>query len=465
MCDNKVSEPAREGFLYQLWLERDFSHLSLTTIEGHELTILEKGVRNYDAGPDFSAALIRYQGQILRGDVEVHPVAGDWYHHGHHQDARYNSVILHVVTKFCPKDFRTVRQDGIVVPTLNLDSFLESTAEQLQADEEEVPTCLTQPMPCLLSKQAEATQWQVIRCYSDQRLQLHKQQFKELRAIDTWEQIFYLNIMTGLGYAKNQVPFKRVAQLLPVETIWNYIWNDPPELAQQKCEAYLFGVSGLLQEPMGLDSQILHYHQRLQQLWEEFPERRKLDPLKPELWQFFRLRPANFPTRRLAAAAIIIVRFMEKGFIDTLLQPLLTFEKNLKKCISDWRGKFIVQNHPFWSVHYRFEPANYQAERTEAKLIGEERSQDIIINIVIPGLLAYAEEVEDGRLQNLLREVYYEHPRLANNELTRTMEERVFHHCSKTPYCTFAWQQQGLIQIAKAFCLEERCSQCVHPFY
>ncbi len=465
MVDQKIAEPAREGFLYQLWIERDFSQMVLTTIDGHELAILEKGVRNYDAGPDFSAALIRYQGQILRGDVEIHPVAGDWYQHGHHKDARYNTVILHVVTKYCPKDFRTLRQDGTLVPTLNLDSFLEAIAEELQADEESIPPAVITKTSCPLSRLPEVTQWQIIRWHSHQRLQIHKQQFSELRTTESWEQIFYLYIMNALGYAKNQLPCKRVAQLLPIEMLWNYIWNDPPELAQQKCEAYLFGVAGLLEAPEGKEAKILDYHRRLLDLWEDFPERRKLDTLKPEMWQFFRLRPANFPTRRLAAAAVIIIRFMEKGFVENLLQPLRTFEKKLKKCFVEWQGKFIVHGHPFWSNHYRFEPANGKSEKNEGKIIGEERAQEIIINVVIPGLLAYAEEVEDGRLQNLLREAYYEFPRSSSNELTRRMEALVFNHIERTPRCEYAWQQQGLIQMAKTFCPTEQCENGCHPFY
>ena len=212
--ENQVSEPAREGFLYQLWLERDLTRMALQTVDGHEIAILEKGVRNYDAGPDFSDALIRYQGRMLRGDIEVHPVAGDWYHHGHHHDPRYNSVVLHVVTMFCPKDFRTLRQDGALVPTLNLDSYLENPAEELQETDEEISPPVLDSRACRLSREPEGIQWHIIRTHSDKRLQTHKQQFAELRSSQSWDQIFYQSILTALGYAKNQLPFKRLVQVL-----------------------------------------------------------------------------------------------------------------------------------------------------------------------------------------------------------------------------------------------------------
>ena len=36
-------------------------------------------------------------GREVKGDIEIHLVSSDWYHHGHHQDPRYDKVILHVV--------------------------------------------------------------------------------------------------------------------------------------------------------------------------------------------------------------------------------------------------------------------------------------------------------------------------------------------------------------------------------
>ena len=122
---DKIKAPAREGFLYHLWLDRRFDGVDLQTLDGHSIEIVEKGVRNYDAGPDFLNALLRFGEQLERGDVEIHPLAGDWYAHGHHRDPRYNNVILHLVTMDCPASFRTIRQDGALIPTLNLDDYLE----------------------------------------------------------------------------------------------------------------------------------------------------------------------------------------------------------------------------------------------------------------------------------------------------------------------------------------------------
>ncbi|MDZ7725373.1 MAG: DUF2851 family protein [candidate division KSB1 bacterium] len=128
-----IGEPARESFLYYLWQNRSFEHHDLRTLCGRRVEILEKGRQNHDSGPDFLDALLRIDGELKRGDVEIHSVAGDWFAHRHHQDPRYNSVLLHVVTMDCKQNFETLCENGGTVPILNLDHYLEQAAEELES--------------------------------------------------------------------------------------------------------------------------------------------------------------------------------------------------------------------------------------------------------------------------------------------------------------------------------------------
>jgi len=459
---DRISEPAREGFLYQLWLERDFSRSSVKTIDGQEIVILEKGARNRDSGPDFLGALIRFRDQMLRGDVEVHPVAGDWYSHGHQLDPRYNSVILHVVTMYCPQEFRTLRQDGTCVPTLNLDSLLDLPAEQLEQDQDDSPFNESELPGCRLAGEADERKWRILEHGARNRIGLMAGQMQELRTSESWDQIIYLNLLNALGFSKNQIPFRRLAHLLPVETIWNYIWNDPPGLALEKTEAWLFGAAGLLPPvPVVNGSDVDQYVQRLQKQWDQFPERPKKDPLKPESWQFFRLRPANFPTRRIAAAAAIVVRFREKGFIPALMAPLSVTERKPRNPGREWLKAFLAERHPFWSHHYHFSPTRSPVGIVENKILGEDRSHDIVLNVVIPGLSAYADETEDGRLGNQVRSAFQEYPAVSDNETTRTMKRLIFGGQSRTVSVRRAWQQQGMLYLAKSLCRPGECRRCL----
>ncbi len=57
--------------------------------------------------------------QKYAGDVEFHMRSSDWVTHQHHNDPRYNNVILHVVL-LCDDSAPTTRQDGRTVPVCSL---------------------------------------------------------------------------------------------------------------------------------------------------------------------------------------------------------------------------------------------------------------------------------------------------------------------------------------------------------
>jgi hypothetical protein len=66
--------------------------------DGHTYRIIYGGKPGGSLGPDFTDAVIeRDDGTVFRGDIEIHVRESDWRAHGHHNDARYNGVVLHVV--------------------------------------------------------------------------------------------------------------------------------------------------------------------------------------------------------------------------------------------------------------------------------------------------------------------------------------------------------------------------------
>ncbi|MBN1464708.1 DUF2851 family protein [candidate division KSB1 bacterium] len=462
---NKIEEPAREGFLYHLWLDRQLT-VNLRTIDGRALEILEKGVRNYDAGPDFLDALIRIDSQLERGDIEIHPIAGDWYAHGHHRDPRYNNVILHLVTMECPPTFRTIRQDAALIPTLNLDTYLEKTAEELEVE----MNVSAQPFDCALAREDKSAIRQLIERAGDARFAIKKARFRERRQNEPWNQLLYQSILEALGYSKNQIPFRRLAEIVPIESLWSCIWNDPPDCAQLKCEAYLFGAAGLLpsqQNPRetALAPVVRRYAEELTSAWQQFPLKKKIDSLKPGSWQFFRLRPSNFPTRRIAAAATIVVRFSTDGFIGTFEKAIADVLQKPHKIYRELERLFIIPGHDFWSYHFSFDEAkSIMARGKDNCLLGEERSRDIIVNVALPALAAYAEEAHDFKLKNVILETYNSYPLLTENDLTRHMCEQIFSTPRRPDIISGARMQQGLIHLKKEMCRPEQCDICIHNF-
>jgi len=69
----------------------------MLTEDGQTLNILYSGRTNDEPGGDFKDALIEIAGRQLQGNIEVHIHSRDRQAHGHHRDAAYNNVVLHVV--------------------------------------------------------------------------------------------------------------------------------------------------------------------------------------------------------------------------------------------------------------------------------------------------------------------------------------------------------------------------------
>ncbi len=457
----KITEPAREAFLYRIWQKKDIESQTIHTINGQEIIIREKGVRNFDSGPDFLNALIEYQGEIKRGDVEIHPIAGDWYAHGHHRDPRYDQVILHIVTMDCPADFRTKSLNGTHIPTINLDSLLETKAEDLEKQHNFDQDSISGE--CALSLCSSLQIQSVLEKAGIARFLVHAQQFSEQSMSNSWDQICYRSLLEALGYAKNQVAFRNLADHLHVEILWKHIWQDVPSLAVLKCEAYLMGTAGLLPSqsvvPVNIfDAEILEYTRKLETTWQEFPYRKKLFVLKAEMWKFFRLRPQNFPTRRIGAAARLVVRFLEDGFVDSFFKVLQRNENQLKAVYKELEELFDVKEQGFWAEHYLFEPVK---KSNAHALLGKDRIRDILVNVIFPVMYAYAKEVDDHKSQNLILELYKNYPCLAENHLIRNVKKRVLKMQTQHKLVNNACVQQGIIHLGKIFCEPQACRQCL----
>jgi len=460
---SNVNEPAREAFLYHIWQNKDFAFKELSTIDGRKIEIRDKGKRNYDAGPDFHNAIILIDGQLKRGDIEVHPVAGDWFSHGHHKDPRYNRVILHVVTMNCPSSFKTISQDGSIIPTINLDMFLEKTSEELEKDE--IIIDADTESICGLSKKDNIIIRKVLDKAGDTRFYIKVQQFQEKRNNDLWEQIFYQSLFEALGYSKNQIPFRNLAKNLPVETLWDYLWKDPKPIALKKCEAYLLGAAGLLpsqsfEKKQILDHETVEYIEMLERYWYDFPLKTKSVIQKSEEWQFFRLRPQNFPTRRIAAAAILVLRFMDDGFLQTFIKIINSCDK-VPIIIRELEKKLKVKSKGFWAEHYCFEEAKFESTKSQY-IVGSDRVRDIVVNVVLPLIYAYTKEANDLRLGNEILQLFIQYPTLADNEILRLLRKRLFGlETLAMDNVKGVRQQQGMIHLFKTLCQSGSCERCL----
>ena len=77
-----------EALLHYVWQHRLFPQTSLSTTQGEVVEVLDVGLHNTDAGPDFFNAKMRIGTQLWVGNVEIHLRSSDWFRHQHETDAR-----------------------------------------------------------------------------------------------------------------------------------------------------------------------------------------------------------------------------------------------------------------------------------------------------------------------------------------------------------------------------------------
>lgn len=456
-----AAPPGPESALHRLWQSGILCGRDLTTLDRRPIQILEYGRHNQDAGPDFLDALLRLDGELVRGDVEIHRNAAEWYLHHHDRDARYNRVVLHVALGPCSDDFATRRSDGTTVPTLPLDPVLHASFVSRLPAAASARACLLAGLdpPAILERLERA---------GEERLTMHAARLLERRRDDSWAQILHAGLLDALGYGKNQPPFRCLAQRLPFAVLSGYIRDLAEEEAISCAEALLFGTAGLLPAGPHPESHV----RELQHHWQRAQRPLGLEPMAAGAWQFFRLRPANFPTRRIAACARLVVRFRRRELL-AVLKGVVTSQPEPLAALAALADLVAVEVEGFWAGHYDFSPDPPRLRlRRRVRLIGQGRSREITVNVLLPALLALARESEDGRLAAAVRTLYRLCPRTPENEITRRMRHQLFGPPAGLggwPGGGAAWQQ-GMIQLDQLHCRRAGCDACKkaaapqHPF-
>lgn len=106
-----------EKLLHYIWKHRILPLSELRTTDGRSVEVIDPGLLNMHAGPDFFNAKVRIDGVMWVGNVEIHERSADWFLHGHDTDAAYNNVVLHVAAVV---DADVVTERGDRLPQVQL---------------------------------------------------------------------------------------------------------------------------------------------------------------------------------------------------------------------------------------------------------------------------------------------------------------------------------------------------------
>lgn len=216
-----VCIPVEEDVARAWWKLQPGSHLPLA--DGRTWQLIFPGRPGGGAGPDVRDAVLTSvqgpdevwkAGQLFRytGDVEFHRRASEWFTHRHHCDARYNMVILHIVSS-CDNTEPIVRHDGQIVPICSILDFPLATT---------LPVQKKYAWPChyrlryLDFRQRDALLLQAGLLRFEQKTLHFLEQLRALadQSLDRYDQYLVPGLAEGLGYGRDRVLFQTIGQRL-----------------------------------------------------------------------------------------------------------------------------------------------------------------------------------------------------------------------------------------------------------
>jgi len=413
----------KEDFLHYIWKYKKFDVLKLKTTLGEVVNLVSVGQHNLNSGPDFFNAQLEIEKQLWAGNVEIHIKSSDWFVHHHEVDKVYDNVILHVVWEY---DTDIYRNDNTVIPTLELKQYVSTEALQNYQK--------------LFSK---SQKW--INCENDfetiydfviqnwlerlyfERLERKFLDIEKLLKISSnnWEEVLFKMLAKNFGLKVNGEAF------ISISNSFNFSVVRKLQSNILSLEALFLGQAGLLEE----DNQEVYYLE-LAKEYQFLKQKFNLSNQNVTPLQFFRLRPPNFPTIRLAQLAML---YHEQQNLFSKIMEAKTKEDIYKL--------FQVSVSEFWKTHYTFT----KTSKKSIKKITKSFIDLLIINTIIPIQFAYAKQhgkSVDENIVNLPQQIASEKNSIVDK----------FNNLK--PVSKSALQSQALLQLKTEYCDKNKCLQC-----
>ncbi len=482
----KNTKSIHEKFLYEIWKNQNFTK-ELKTKDGQYLEVINAGVENKElSGPDFKNAKIKIGNITFTGDVEIDIDYSDWKGHGHNLNKRYNSVILHAVLNNNDRN-NVYTSEGRKIPSVSIINFLQNDlAENIKAAIISESKNRINKMPCMESNFEISEKDKLDFLYDLGLIRFKKkkdkffERLKELIYLEqlnlkepiiryeldekfynktftqndfnnqlVWQQLIYESVFEALGYAKNKEIMKALAKAADIKFLNSLTKED----FTSTVESVLFNISGLMPDVYNLpDEETSAYTKKLCEIWNEIKNKYDGHKFNAAQWHFFKLRPQNFPTVRLAGGVRILKKMIKENLIGKITEVIS--EKNkLKDTTNHLRSLFIIKSEGFWNNHYVFDqaskaPINY--------FIGSSRADEILVNIILPVISLYFEIFGKKELSEKTVKIFVNFYQNSENNLVNEV--------STSLSLNNAWKRsvlhQGMIELFRSFCSQEKCLEC-----
>jgi hypothetical protein len=413
----------KEEFLYYIWQYKLFSKRDLCTTENQQITILKSGIHNKNSGPDFLNSQVNIDDQLWAGNVEMHVKSSDWYLHKHEEDVNFDAVILHVVWEH---DSVVFMKNNKPLPTLALKHFVD---EKLLLNYKSLID--RQQSWILCENQIQNTDTFLIdnwleRLYFE-RLEQKAIFIKELlqQTNHDFEAVLFQLIAKNFGLKVNGDSFLQLAKSIDFSIVRKVCFDE------QKLTALFFGQAGFLEKEVEEN-----YHQLLTKEYDYLKHKYNLKPIANEQFQFFRMRPHNFPTIRIAQLASLF--FTHQNFFSKLMS--ITKKEEFYTLFS-----FSIQE--FWKTHFTFESIS----KKSLKKLSKAFIDLLLINTIIPLKFVFLQsrvEVDEEEIMQLIKQLSSEKNSIISNFSDLKIK-------SKT-----ALESQALLELKNNYCTKKRCLQC-----
>ena len=434
-----------ETFICNIWDSQEY-YSGLKTTDGKSVEILDRGNKNPDAGPDYIDARISIDNRIYCGSIEIHRECGDWHRHSHRRDSKYAEVILHVALfNDSPEEGPAKVRKSREIPTVILSDFLNKSIRDIwkeliknKADKISLPC-----FPSVL-KVSSSLKRNLISSLSLERLQIKRDKIAErIEHLSescgpqlALEQTLFEYVCEALGYSKNKNQFIRLARSLNVEC------TKLKRLSLIECDSVIFGMAGFLQGLRFKDQ----YVEEIKSCWENLRTELNLPQMNSAEWNFFRLRPVNFPTLRLAYASGLL-HYMTRNNLSNLINETFMNSSHPYRELSEMLKRIFVSE--YWQRHYHFG----RKKKVPTYLLGDQRISDTIENVLIPFSLSACKDLHgaEQRITDIYTSIKLKG---GKSLLARWLESE-----TGIKIRTLS-DEQGMIQLHREFCLQKKCDQC-----
>ena len=409
-----------EQLLHYVWKHKIFPLKPMVTTDGQIIEVIDTGLWNNNAGPDFFNAKIKINGVLWVGNIEIHLKASDWKLHHHDNNTDYDSVILHIASDI---DYEPHRSNGEKIPQLEMhypEYLVESYNELIRTAH--YPACY---------KIIPSIHKIILHSWLN-TLQIERFEEKTARISsllqkynNNWEDVFFITLARNFGFGTNSDAFELWAQTIPLRAVDKHRDN----LFQ--IEAIFFGQSGLLDLPVD------EYSEKLIKEYSYLRHKFQLTTSANCRWKLLRMRPGNFPHLRIAQLAKLYHN--SQGLLSKILEA-----ENIELI----RKLLQTDTSEYWVSHYTFGEKTISVKKS----LSTASIDLLIINTVVPFLYAYGKHRSISKLTeratSLLEEMKAE-----NNYITRMWKE-----CGLE--AAHAGDSQALIQLKKNYCDPKKCLYC-----